>query len=466
MKLLLFIHLCFLTTFLCAQRVDSLIHNYNWTTPSQIYELPKSLKEISGLTVLNDSLIGCIEDEHGFFYVYNINTKKLEKEIPFGEDGDYEGVTSIVNSIYILRSDGELFKIENYIDKKPKIQHFSCQVPAQDNEGICYDPISKKLLIACKGKFGKGLVNQYRREIHLYDVMKNKVIEKPLFTINIDSVIAFANKKEIKLPIKTKNDSTIQVMKMRMSGIAIHPTTKDIYILSAFDDAVFIFSQKGELKHLQLLDPILFPQAEGIDFLPNGDLLISNEGKEVSPTIVRLSSAPINTNLKQKKNETDIDANKSNPILTKNYFDFDEVDHYYNNYDPLSEENRYDRKFIKTKLDSLEVQLIYGSTPTTINDLEFIPYLNKISYKKTNIDTSLFAQLNEIFTERIYDYNTSTRCIYIYRDILIFKKNKEVVGVVKICFECKGIRIVGTTANTSFFGMEDEYTRLEKLLRK
>lgn len=73
-----------------------------------------------------------------------------------------------------------------------------------------------------------------------------------------------------------------------MSAIAIHPVTRDFYILSAFDHAIFIFSQTGELKHLEFLNPELFPQAEGISFLANGNMLISNEGDGKTQNIIEL----------------------------------------------------------------------------------------------------------------------------------------------------------------------------------
>jgi hypothetical protein len=50
---------------------------------------------------------------------------------------------------------------------------------------------------------------------------------------------------------------------------------------------LFIFDADGELVTLELLDANLFNKAEGITFLPNGDMFISNEGQQHKPTLLR-----------------------------------------------------------------------------------------------------------------------------------------------------------------------------------
>lgn len=262
--------------------------SYDYDHPLKIYWLPKELKEISGISVINDSLVACIEDENGVLYIYDLSKSKIRKKTIFGPEGDYEDVAINKREAFILRSDGEIYHISDFFAKHKAIDHFPSGVPSQDNEGIVYDNGSSGLLIACKGKFGKGIINQLRREIYVFDP-DNKIVSKDfLFSINIDSCVSFANKNGIEVPTKVKNDSVVEIMKVRMSGIAIHPETKDIYILSAFDHAIFIFSETGQLKHLQFLNSELFPQAEGISFLSNGHMLISNEGDGKTQNIMEL----------------------------------------------------------------------------------------------------------------------------------------------------------------------------------
>ncbi|MGC9342766.1 MAG: hypothetical protein ACP5E3_08705, partial [Bacteroidales bacterium] len=61
--------------------------------------------------------------------------------------------------------------------------------------------------------------------------------------------------------------------------------------ISSRDKLLFVFNMNGNIEHIEILDPLLFRQAEGISFMKNGDMLISNEGKKKKnpPTIVRFN---------------------------------------------------------------------------------------------------------------------------------------------------------------------------------
>jgi len=49
---------------------------------------------------------------------------------------------------------------------------------------------------------------------------------------------------------------------------------------------LFVFSPKGKIKKIYLLNPLIFNKPEGLAFLANGDLYISNEGKHEKPTLL------------------------------------------------------------------------------------------------------------------------------------------------------------------------------------
>jgi len=66
------------------------------------------------------------------------------------------------------------------------------------------------------------------------------------------------------------------------SGIAIHPTTYQIYILSSQGKTLSIFDSSKKLVAIIFLNKKEHLQPEGICFSPDGDLFISNEGKGIS----------------------------------------------------------------------------------------------------------------------------------------------------------------------------------------
>lgn len=148
----------------------------------------------------------------------------------------------------------------------------------------------------------------------------------------------------------------------------------------------------------------------------------------------------------------------------KLFFDYDAIDYYFNNVDEHNHE-LYDNHNTSAD-DSIRTSVILGFTPIDINDLSFIDKLEAFGYSKTSINPSAFKTINEFFSEKPPGNTLVRGCIYIYRDILIFKKKGKVIGTTKICFACGDAQIKGSTAYIEMFGQNEDYERLEKILRK
>ncbi|MFD1551117.1 hypothetical protein DNU06_04035 [Putridiphycobacter roseus] len=261
------------------------LQEYNLNAPSQTYNLPKILEEVSGLTDLNKDEIACIQDELGIVFIFNLKSNKITKEINFGEPADYEGISHINNSIYILRSDGDIIKIEDYTARKIKTNLIKTGISNKDNEGLCFDPKTGLMLIGSKSKqtHKKGLGDL--RTIHGYHLDNKKMMDEPILTIKIKDVVAYALKHDIEIPTKSKKGKTSHKVKLGISGVAIHPINHHYYVLSAVDQLLLIIDRSGDIIYMTHLPEKIFPQAEGITFLENGDMYISNEGKDKPPTL-------------------------------------------------------------------------------------------------------------------------------------------------------------------------------------
>ncbi|GEN72524.1 hypothetical protein [Chryseobacterium lathyri] len=151
------------------------------------------------------------------------------------------------------------------------------------------------------------------------------------------------------------------------------------------------------------------------------------------------------------------------PKHGKLYFDYDVIDHYHISID----ENAVmilDSSQNRSKKDQLKLDILINKTSKDINDTEFIKSLEKIGFKKSVIKTQNFKKINEIFIEKTVSENIEYACVPIYRDILIFKKQKAIIGIAKICFDCHQKHIVGTNANTEDFGQDDDYPKLLQVI--
>lgn len=264
---------------------------YYFTSPDAMVILPAVLHEISGLVYIDSVAVACVQDEAGIVFIYDLVLNQIIKELPFSSKGDYEGIAKSDSCLYVLRSDGTLYEISDPGSDEIAVKKYKTEIPFEDNEGLCYDGDNNRLLIACKDKVAKGFGSKDKRYIFGFDLKSKTLTEEPVFTFEMQKIIDFAVENKVSLPMKTKKKSLKSEpdLKFRPSGIDIQPVTNDLYVLSSDDRKLFIFSSSGSIKNIVSLDPALFNQPEGITFLKNRDLLISNEGQNRNPTLLRFN---------------------------------------------------------------------------------------------------------------------------------------------------------------------------------
>jgi uncharacterized protein YjiK len=247
---------------------------YDLKNPNHTWRLPDQLVEVSGNAWVDADHLILIEDLHPDLYLVKLGDKTatLEKTIPFAEQEkdkvDIEDVAYIDNTVYALWSHGVLFKITNW-QSKPQVEKMNTGLTKDNNtEGLCYDPVSKELLIACKDDAGIEDDKKSAKAVYQFDIGKQKLVTPPFMVIHKKDFESLAGDK----------------ISFNPSAIAVHPVTHDIYILSTRDNkGMAIFSHDGVLKSYQTIEKELMPQPEGICFSPQGKLYISSEGKKGEP---------------------------------------------------------------------------------------------------------------------------------------------------------------------------------------
>ncbi|MDR6562737.1 MULTISPECIES: SdiA-regulated domain-containing protein [unclassified Arcicella] len=227
---------------------------YDFENPSQKITLPKSLKEISGLSFYKNNQLACINDEEGKVFIFDLAKKEITQKIPFGKSGDYEGVEVVGNEVFVLRSDG---LIKSFKIGEPYEREIDCSDPdVVEYEGLSYDPTTGNLLLAAKERIKEV---DSKKMIYAYD-FKRKILFKSI-AIPDEKLIGKDGKKTF-----------------RPSGIAIHPITQQVFIIASQGKKLLILSKDGAKEALVDLNPNLYKQPEGICFTPNGNLYISSEG--------------------------------------------------------------------------------------------------------------------------------------------------------------------------------------------
>ena len=94
-------------------------------------------------------------------------------------------------------------------------------------EGLAYDAAHNWLLLACKGDPGGGLEDV--RAVYAFDLDTGKLMGPPVFTLDRETLDAGG------APFKP-------------SGLAIHPASGEIYVISSVRKALVVLAPDGSLR--------------------------------------------------------------------------------------------------------------------------------------------------------------------------------------------------------------------------
>jgi uncharacterized protein YjiK len=243
--------------------------NYDFTKPTQKYELPKVLKEISGLSFYKEGQLLCVQDEAGDAFVYDLNQQKITETHHFDQPGDYEGIEKVEDEVYVLRSDGKLL---NFKFGSKETREIETSFPGKnDLEGLTYDPVTKRLWLAVKEASKKAVKND-DKVIYSFDLKSRRIFTE----------LELKEKQFENIGLKGKGWKDF-----KPSGVAFHPQTGEAYLISAAGHRLLILSRSGvPLKSIEL-NPSLLRQPEGISFTPDGTLYIASEGEHGSGYILK-----------------------------------------------------------------------------------------------------------------------------------------------------------------------------------
>ncbi len=256
---------------------------YNLDQPAARYDLPKALREISGLTFYKNDQLACVQDERGEIFLFDAKNGKVGEPLLFGPSGDYEGIEYVDGVFYVLRSDGLLFAVREGLDTfqpgglltdgSRSLRSLDVSLPGgSEVEGLGYDAKTDRLLLAIKEIRGEK-----KRYVYFYDLQK-KVTWKGL---------VLSSKKLGQEAGLTGKDA-----EFKPSGVATHPKTGALYLLASDGKKLLVLDRLGIIRSVARLDPQTFRQPEGICFAPDGTLFIASEGKGGAGYILKFAEKP------------------------------------------------------------------------------------------------------------------------------------------------------------------------------
>ncbi|GGG38525.1 hypothetical protein GCM10011532_22910 [Christiangramia forsetii] len=235
------------------------------------WRLPKVLEEVSGIHYYTPNKLASIQDEDGTIFIYDLQKKEIEREIDFAGSGDYEALTVKAKDAYVLRSDGVLFEVKDFLSNPKTIKYEPDLKHSVNFEGLCLSKDSKKLLMITKDEdVSNGIKNVYS-----FDLASKK----------FDKTIPFKLETEKGIFKDFKGS-------FRPSEIEINPETGKYYVLDGKNPRLLILNSSFKVLRLISLDEGEFAQPEGLSFAEDGRLFISNEAGKNNANILEIIINP------------------------------------------------------------------------------------------------------------------------------------------------------------------------------
>jgi uncharacterized protein YjiK len=243
----------------------------NPTKPVPVAEwiMPPELREISGLALTARGTVLTHDDNIGRVYEIDPRTGILLKgfSLAGGVRGDFEAITIAGTDIYLMRSNGKIYKFKEGAD--------ASQVPYSlydtglgkqcEFESMAYEADSSRLLMVCK----KFLDKKAPKELLIFRV------PLPLGDRSAITAMQIAM-KDVVGSNKWKN--------FHPSDINIDPITKNYVIVASREKGLIVVTPDGEVVRSEPI-PGDHRQAEGVAVTPDGLLLVSDEANVKPPAI-------------------------------------------------------------------------------------------------------------------------------------------------------------------------------------
>jgi uncharacterized protein YjiK len=246
--------------------------------PKQIFKLSKKLNEISGLAMSADGRLFAHDDESARINQIDYATGKITKSFFVGKKTlkkDFEGLAIVNDLFYLVTSDGVLYEFKEGEDGKhvkyDKIKTTLTQ--KNDVEGLCYDPTSGSLLLACKGDPGKGFAGY--KTVYSFSLTEKTLSKQPILKIDTKKINVLVEKN---VSEKLADFFLLSEKGFAPSGIELHPKRNTFFIVSAKGRMLLEITRNGDIIDLALLNKKIHPQPEGIAFTATGNLIIADEG--------------------------------------------------------------------------------------------------------------------------------------------------------------------------------------------
>lgn len=245
------------------------------TEISAQWRLPERLHEISGLAASGDGRVFANDDERALIYELDPATGAQIKSFSVGEGrgvGDFEALAITPSGeFWLATSQGGLYRFREGTDgAHVRYAPFDSGLGAIcEIEGLAFLPAEESLILACK----QNNASDMRDRVLLYLWSQERGLRAWL-DLPEEQIAAAAGERHF-----------------RPSSVEVDPTTGRILVLSARDAILAELDANGALVTARELEG-QHRQPEGLAVLPNGAIVVADEGADADAKLTRYDRAP------------------------------------------------------------------------------------------------------------------------------------------------------------------------------
>jgi uncharacterized protein YjiK len=229
------------------------------------WRLPRSLRELSGLTADERGRLFGHDDERAIVYQIDYEQGRFAKRFSFGRppvSGDFEGIAWMDGELVLTTSDGDLYIGAEGEDRQAVPYRLVrtglgalCEI-----EGLDWVPAQRVLLFACKTP--------------RVDRLEDRV---SVLAWSLDDE-ALDEARSVSIPLARVQEHA-DLRRVAPSGIARSPVSGALLLVAGRQRALLAVSSGGERLAGWVFERAAgTQQMEGIAMLPDGKLIIGSEG--------------------------------------------------------------------------------------------------------------------------------------------------------------------------------------------
>jgi uncharacterized protein YjiK len=253
-----------------ARRIATADANPDKAVPLAMWIMPPQLREISGLALTSRGTVFAHDDNAGRVSEIDPKTGILLKSFSLlgNQKDDFEAITIAGNDIYLMASDGKLFRFREGADgQQVQFMVFDPHLNKQcEFEGLAYEADSTRLVMVCK----RILDKQTPQDLVIYRMPLP--LNRATFTV-------------LRVPLQEVVGSN-KWKNFRPSDITIDPFTRNYVIIASHEKGLLVLTPDGDVVRSEPL-PGEHQQPEGVAITNDSILLVSDEAN-VKPAAITL----------------------------------------------------------------------------------------------------------------------------------------------------------------------------------